>query len=87
MCMYKCCLLKICRLAKIELNLLLSVYSAFMKIWKICYSTPGGIRTPNILIRSQTLYPIELRALTKFLHISISQKNLQLIFNWSISLV
>jgi hypothetical protein len=25
-------------------------------------STPLGIRTPNLLIRSQTLYPIELRA-------------------------
>ena len=25
-------------------------------------STPGGTRTPNILIRSQVLYPIELRA-------------------------
>ena len=26
-------------------------------------STPGGTRIPNLLIRSQTLYPIELRAL------------------------
>ncbi len=25
-------------------------------------STPGETRTPNLLIRSQTLYPIELRA-------------------------
>src|SRR3954454_24247667 len=25
---------------------------------------PGGIRTPNLLIRSQMLYPVELRALT-----------------------
>ncbi|CAN0592878.1 unnamed protein product, partial [Laminaria digitata] len=24
---------------------------------------PGKIRTPNLLIRSQTLYPVELRAL------------------------
>ena len=24
--------------------------------------TPVGIRTPNLLVRSQTLYPIELRA-------------------------
>ena len=24
--------------------------------------TPGGTRTPNLLIRNQTLYPIELRA-------------------------
>ncbi len=23
---------------------------------------PGGIRTPNLLIRSQVLYPVELRA-------------------------
>ena len=23
---------------------------------------PGGIRTPNLLIRSQALYPVELRA-------------------------
>ena len=26
------------------------------------WGTPGRIRTPNLLIRSQTLYPIELRA-------------------------
>ena len=25
---------------------------------------PGGIRTPNLLIRSQKLYPVELQALT-----------------------
>ena len=25
-------------------------------------NTPVGIRTPNLLIRSQTLYPVELRA-------------------------
>jgi hypothetical protein len=25
---------------------------------------PGKIRTPNLLIRSQTLYPVELRALS-----------------------
>ena len=25
-------------------------------------STPVGIRTPNLLIRSQTLYPVELQA-------------------------
>jgi hypothetical protein len=25
--------------------------------------TPGGIRTPGLLIRSQTLYPAELRVL------------------------
>jgi hypothetical protein len=24
---------------------------------------PGGIRTPNLLIRSQKLYPVELQAL------------------------
>jgi hypothetical protein len=29
----------------------------------IMRSTPGGIRTPNLLIRSQVLYPVELRAL------------------------
>ena len=29
-------------------------------------STPAGIRTPNLLIRSQMLYPIELRALFLF---------------------
>ena len=28
-------------------------------------SAPGGNRTPNLLIRSQTLYPIELRALSE----------------------
>ena len=26
-------------------------------------STPGGSRTPNLLIRNQMLYPIKLRAL------------------------
>ena len=26
-----------------------------------CFSGPVGIRTPNLLIRSQMLYPIELR--------------------------
>ena len=26
------------------------------------YGTPGGIRTPDLLIRSQTLYPAELLA-------------------------
>ncbi len=29
--------------------------------------TPGGIRTPDLLVRSQTLYPAELRALIYFL--------------------
>jgi len=27
---------------------------------------PGGIRTPNLLIRSQKLYPVELQALALF---------------------
>jgi hypothetical protein len=27
---------------------------------------PGGIRTPNLLIRSQKLYPVELQALVKY---------------------
>ena len=26
------------------------------------YGAPGGIRTPDLLVRSQTLYPTELRA-------------------------
>ena len=26
-------------------------------------NVPGGIRTPNLLIRSQKLYPVELQAL------------------------
>ena len=30
------------------------------------YGVPGETRTPNLLIRSQTLYPIELRAQYKF---------------------
>ena len=30
---------------------------------------PGRTRTPNLLVRSQTLYPIELRALTPPLHV------------------
>ncbi len=28
-------------------------------------NVPGGIRTPNLLIRSQKLYPVELQALVK----------------------
>jgi hypothetical protein len=31
------------------------------------YGAPERSRTPNLLIRSQTLYPIELRALNDFL--------------------
>jgi hypothetical protein len=31
----------------------------------ILFSAPGGSRIPNLLIRSQMLYPIELRAHTK----------------------
>ncbi len=31
------------------------------------FGVPGGIRTPGLLIRSQTLYPAELQALTTFL--------------------
>ena len=27
-----------------------------------CYGTPEGIRTPDLLVRSQTLYPAELIA-------------------------
>jgi hypothetical protein len=29
-------------------------------------NVPGGIRTPNLLIRSQKLYPVELQALLNF---------------------
>jgi hypothetical protein len=29
----------------------------------LLYRVPGGIRTPNLLIRSQKLYPVELQAL------------------------
>ena len=32
---------------------------------EITESAPGGSRIPNLLIRSQMLYPIELRAHTK----------------------
>jgi hypothetical protein len=36
---------------------------------------PGGTRTPNLLVRSQTLNPIELRVRCKPLHVcSISRK-------------
>ncbi len=33
-----------------------------------CIGAPERSRTPNLLIRSQTLYPIELRALIKRLN-------------------
>ncbi len=32
------------------------------------YGAPGGTRTPDLLVRSQTLYPTELRAHSKTLH-------------------
>ena len=34
---------------------------------------PGGTRIPNLLIRSQMLYPIELRALTERRHIDLGE--------------
>ena len=34
--------------------------------------TPGGTRTPNLLVRSQTLYPIELRGHIFFIVIDLS---------------
>jgi hypothetical protein len=33
-------------------------------------SAPVGIRTPNLLIRSQMLYPVELRAQSYYLNLS-----------------
>ena len=30
--------------------------------WLVINGVPGGIRTPNLLIRSQKLYPVELQA-------------------------
>ena len=40
----------------------------FLKIsWKILYfGVPGGTRTPDLLLRRQLLYPVELRALKIF---------------------
>ena len=32
------------------------------------YGAPGGTRTPDLLVRSQTLYPTELRAHSETLH-------------------
>ncbi len=32
------------------------------------YGAPGGIRTPDHLVRSQVLYPAELRALFETVH-------------------
>jgi hypothetical protein len=34
--------------------------------YEVLIGTPGGVRTPNILIRSQVLYPIELRAQRRY---------------------
>ena len=36
---------------------------------------PGGIRTPNLLIRSQVLYPVKLRDLLGFAKLSFSPSN------------
>ena len=33
-----------------------------------CFGVPEGIRTPDLLVRSQTLYPAELQAQTYLLH-------------------
>ena len=42
------------------------------------YGAPGESRTPNLLIRSQTLYPIELRAHNKQkLYKEVNQKKLK----------
>ena len=32
----------------------------------MCFGDPGTTRTPNILIRSQVLYPVELRDLESY---------------------
>ena len=37
------------------------------------FSTPGGSRTPNLLIRSQMLYPIELRVHLVNLPLSVEE--------------
>jgi hypothetical protein len=37
------------------------------------YGVPGETRTPNLLIRSQTLYPIELRAHLYELHYEVKR--------------
>jgi hypothetical protein len=36
--------------------------SQTLKIWLNYCGTPEGIRTPDLLVRSQTLYPTELPA-------------------------
>ena len=41
-------------------------------VLRISSSTPGRIRTLNLLIRSQTLYPVELRA--QVLHIFLTHQ-------------
>ena len=33
-------------------------------LFRVEYGAPGRIRIPNLLIRSQVLYPVELRALS-----------------------
>jgi hypothetical protein len=45
-----------------RLNGLCHKYHAIMHLQQ---SVPGGIRTPNLLIRSQKLYPVELQALVR----------------------
>ncbi|MEY2584052.1 MAG: hypothetical protein QOD80_78 [Verrucomicrobiota bacterium] len=45
-------------------------------------SVPGGIRTPNLLIRSQLLYPVELQTLVSFefdFQFSIAKGNHQVV--------
>src|SRR5215471_21837840 len=37
------------------------------------YGAPGGTRTPDLLVRSQTLYPTELRARSEFILPRISK--------------
>jgi hypothetical protein len=48
-----------------------------LPLWNVNHfdraAVPGGIRTPNLLIRSQLLYPVELQTLWNFdFRISIS---------------
>ena len=40
-------------------------HAGFAMLWnalKHCFGLPGGTRTPDLLLRRQLLYPVELRA-------------------------
>ena len=52
----------------------MGVYKDLLKI--SFFGAPGGIRTPNLMIRSHVLYPVELRVLKEMLMVPLARLEL-----------